>query len=96
MLTMKNILSTVVQEKYPHSWSTTNLPFLYTEQLDLPRKVHTAQAVILALGSEEIPTAGRPESSAGAKDKLWSWLKKSTGQSVLQSVLYWYSFPVTI
>lgn len=57
-------------KKYPHSWSTTNLPFLSTEQFDLPGKVHTAPAVILALGSEEIPTAGRPESSAGAKDKF--------------------------
>lgn len=59
-----------VIKKYPHSWSTTNLTFLYTEKFDLPGKVHTAQVLILALGSEEISNAGRPESSTGAKDKF--------------------------
>lgn len=44
---------TYVIKKYPCSWSTTKLSFSYTQQLDLPGKVHTAQAVILALGSGE-------------------------------------------
>lgn len=52
-ITVKKEKKICNKKKQPCSSRTTKLSFSYTQQFDLPGKVHTAQAVILALGSEE-------------------------------------------